>query len=91
MSIRPFINVLRKQGGWKLDYDSRAGGDRVRQFSKQVTKTRTVELQFWSSGLQRATFMESGRMSTPPTEFTTPDSMLAAIVQESKRAPAPYR
>lgn len=87
MNIRPFTDALRKNGVWRKDYDSRSGGVRVVQFVRRVNLHRFLELQLWDGGQHRISFMEDGRMSTPPTPFKTVPEMLKAIEIESVKPP----
>lgn len=54
-------------------------------FKKQVANDRVVDVQIWNDGAHRASHMLRGCGSTPPTDFTTIDGMLAAIQHETTR------
>lgn len=92
-TIRPYTDALRKQGGWRKDYESRAGGDRLVIFDKWVSANRKLELQLADTGNHRVSFWiytdkYSGRMSTPPTYFQGVAAMRRAIDVETRRKPA---
>lgn len=89
MNIRPFTNALRKNGLWRQDFDSRAGGARIVQFVHRVNIHRLLHLQLWEDGEHRVTFMEDGRISTPPSAFKTVAEMLNAIEVESTKPARP--
>jgi hypothetical protein len=88
MNIQPYTHILRSQGGWVKQFDSSAGGIRTVCFEKTVTARRTLVLQLWGDGEHRVSFFHNKRMATLPTDFSTPEGMLAAIKVESRRAPA---
>lgn len=93
--IRPFTDVLRKQGGWILEYDSAAGGMRCRTYSKVIGE-RKIDIQFWSDGNHRVSHWigitpHGGRMCTLPTDFEDIEGMLRAIDIELTRTDHPTR
>jgi hypothetical protein len=93
-TIRPYADELRRQGGWKRAYESRAGGVRLVAFEKWVNSRRKLELQLWADGRHRVTFMwyttkTRDRMSTSPSDFESVTGMITAIAAETRRKPAP--
>lgn len=87
MSLRAFIGSLHRMGFAK-DYDTKAGGERTVQFSKDHGN-RHLEVQLSGDGKHRATHLLNGRMSTHPTEFNTVTGMAHAIVREQCRTDHP--
>lgn len=91
-TIRPFTRELRKQG-FEFCYCDRGGGDKVTEFAKRQGD-RTVKVQFWRSGLYRASHgthsqLPSGHEgcceTTRPAIFKTVPEMLKVVEAEWSR------
>jgi hypothetical protein len=87
MNIRPYADVLRKQGGWRKTDDSRAGGCRVVNYEKAVDASRRLALSLWEAGGHNVSFYHDGMMATYATAFDTVPEMLKAIAYETTRPP----
>lgn len=74
-----------RSDGFRITYDSSAGGSRVVIWEKKLTGNRTLDLQLWDDGKHRVSHTISGCMNTVPTDFVTLEQMLVAILTESTR------
>lgn len=88
LNIRPYTDALRKLGGWEADGDNRVGGCRVVTFKKTIG-LRQLRLQLWGDRNHRVSHAYAGSETTHPTEFTSVETMLAAIEVETSRDDRP--
>jgi hypothetical protein len=94
-SIKVFAAELRS-AGFKKDWDSKAGGGRTVQYSKEIKDStqkkngsRKIEVQLNDDGKHRVSNMLNGRGITTPTDFHSMKGMQRAIDYESRRTDHP--
>lgn len=85
-----FASPLR-QLGFKKQWDSRGGGVRTAQWSRDEPDGRTLLCQIWGDGRHRINHEWVGCSDTAPTDFTTEDGLAAAIQRETTRTDSRYR
>lgn len=76
--------------GFKKDFTSKSGGTTLKVYTKSINRRRTVTLQFWGSGMNRASSEFLGCSDTAPTEFTDLDGLHDAVAHESVRLDSKY-
>lgn len=95
-TLRPFTRELRKRG-FEFCYRDRSGGTTVTEFYARKGD-RFLRVQFWGDGKHRVSHgthtklsngTEGAHSTTPPTNFETVPTMLAAIEHEWVRPSLP--
>lgn len=88
--FRRFAPCLRRVG-FRKKWDSRAGGVRVAEWTREEPDGRTLVCQLWADGQHRISHEWVGCTNTHPTDFEDEDGLAIAIHHEATRTDNHYR
>lgn len=93
MTVSTFARFapLLRRAGFRKEYDSRSGGCRTVEWTRQEPDGRLLNCQLWADGGHRVSHSWIGCSDTLPTSFRTEKGLADAIERERTRIDSRYR